>query len=72
MQQLMMKTPFIQIEAILKSSFKIGKLKSFIYPKELNTIGDCLRVWRIDNILLQNDIAKIPGVCEGCIVRWEI
>ena len=41
------------------------------YPKELKTIGDHIRAWRIDNYLLQADIAKMLSVCEDTIVGWE-
>jgi DNA-binding transcriptional regulator YiaG len=42
------------------------------YPKELKTIGDYIRAWRINNHLLQADVAKILGVCEDTIVGWEM
>lgn len=42
------------------------------YPKELKTIGDHIRKWRIDNWLVQRDVAKILGVCEDSVVGWEI
>jgi transcriptional regulator with XRE-family HTH domain len=42
------------------------------YPKELKTIGDHIRKWRMDNHLLQKDVAEILGVCEDTIVGWEM
>jgi DNA-binding transcriptional regulator YiaG len=42
------------------------------YPKELKTIGDHIRAWRIDNNLIQKDVAKLLAVCEDTIVGWEI
>ena len=42
------------------------------YPKELKTIGNHIRAWRIDNQLPQSDVAKILSVSEDTIVNWEI
>ncbi len=42
------------------------------YPKELNTIGDHIRAWRLDNKLLQVDVAEILSVCEDTVTGWEI
>jgi len=42
------------------------------YPKELNTIGDHIRAWRLNNKLLQADVAKLLSVCEDTIVGWEM
>jgi len=42
------------------------------YPKELKTIGDHIRAWRLDNHLRQADIAKLLSVCEDTIVGWEM
>lgn len=41
------------------------------YPKELKTIGDHIRKWRLDYNLLQADVARIQNVCEDSIVGWE-
>jgi len=46
--------------------------KSDAYPKELKTIGDHIRAWRLENHLLQIEVAKILGVCEDTIVGWEM
>lgn len=40
-------------------------------PKALNTIGDHIRAWRINNNLLQKDIAKMLQVTEDTITGWE-
>ena len=50
---------------------RVTKPKPVSYPKELITIGDHLRAWRLDNGLLQSDVATILGVCEDSIVGWE-
>ena len=42
------------------------------YPKQLKTMGDHIRAWRLDNKLLQSDFAKWLGVCEDTIVGWEM
>src|SRR5690606_30533576 len=42
------------------------------YPKELRTIGDHIRAWRIDNHLSQASVAKILSVCEDSVVGWEM
>ncbi len=42
------------------------------YPKELNTIGDHIRAWRLDNKLLQADVAEILSVCEDTVTGWEM
>ena len=41
------------------------------YPKELNTIGDHLRRRRLDQELLQRQVAGRLGVNKGTIVNWE-
>lgn len=40
-------------------------------PKELKTIGDHIRAWRITNGLFQKDVASILGITEESLVRWE-
>src|SRR5260221_11237371 len=42
------------------------------YPKIVKTIGDHIRAWRIDNNLLQKDVARILSVCEDTIIGWEM
>jgi DNA-binding transcriptional regulator YiaG len=42
------------------------------YTKKLETIGDHIRKWRINNHLFQADVAKRLGVCEDTIVGWEM
>jgi DNA-binding transcriptional regulator YiaG len=42
------------------------------YPKQLNSIGDHIRAWRLDNKLLQADVARILSVCEDTVVGWEM
>jgi DNA-binding transcriptional regulator YiaG len=42
------------------------------YPKEFNTIGDHIRAWRLDNKLLQVDVAEILSVCEDTVTGWEM
>ena len=55
-----------------KISRSVSRPKSESYPKELKTIGDHIRAWRIDKCLLQKDIAQILSVCEDTIVGWEM
>jgi len=40
-------------------------------PKELKTIGDHIRAWRISQGLLQKDVARILNITEESVVRWE-
>ena len=42
------------------------------YTKKLETIGDHIRKWRINNHLFQADVAKRLDVCEDTIVGWEM
>lgn len=42
------------------------------YPKQFNSIGDHIRAWRLDNKLLQADVARILSVCEDTITGWEM
>jgi DNA-binding transcriptional regulator YiaG len=58
--------PFFKKE----SSSKRPKPNS--YPKELKTMGDHIRAWRLKNNLLQSDISKLLSVCEDTIVGWEM
>ena len=41
-------------------------------PKELKTIGDHIRAWRINQGLYQKDVAKILGITEESVVLWEV
>lgn len=41
-------------------------------PKELKTIGDHIRAWRITNGLFQKDVAEILGISENSIMLWEV
>src|SRR5690606_36930249 len=41
------------------------------YPKQLITVGDHIRAWRINNKLSQAEISKRLDVCEDTIVGWE-
>ena len=41
------------------------------YPPTLDKVGDHLRKVRLDKKLRQKDVAKIIGVTEDCIYRWE-
>lgn len=50
----------------------VSRPKSERYPKQLVTIGDHIRAWRIDNNLSQADIAERLCVCEDTITGWEI
>ena len=38
----------------------------------MKTIGDHIRAWRLDNHLLQVDVANILNVCEDTVVGWEM
>lgn len=51
---------------------KVPRPKPEGYPIELKTIGDHIRKWRMDNNLLQSDIASILKVCEDSVVGWEV
>jgi DNA-binding transcriptional regulator YiaG len=42
------------------------------YPTELNTLGDWIRKTRLDRGLYQEDVAKILGVTENCVTKWEL
>lgn len=55
-----------------KSTRTVPRPKPRSYPKELKTIGDHIRAWRIDNFLSQAEVAKILGVCEDSVVGWEM
>ena len=55
-----------------QSENTVSRQKPESYPKILQTIGDHIRAWRIDNHLLQRDIAKVLSVCEATIVGWEM
>lgn len=52
-------------------TLKVSRPKPEGYPKELKTIGDRIRAWRLDNQLRQADIAKILGVCGDSVTGWE-
>lgn len=54
-----------------KRSITTPRPKPDSYPKELKTIGDHIRAWRIEKRLLQKDIARILGVCEDTVTGWE-
>ncbi len=47
------------------------KSKGYGYPKELKTLGDRIRAKRIDEGLLQRDVAGIIGVCAETVLHWE-
>ena len=55
-----------------KSHNSVARPKSRLYPKELKTIGDHIRAWRITSGLLQKDAARILSVCEDTVVGWEM
>ena len=57
--------PFSEIKRNVPLPKPIG------YPKELKTIGDHIRAWRIDNNMTQEDVSKILKVCEDSVVGWE-
>ncbi len=54
-----------------KTNNVIAKPKPKSYPKELNTIGDHIRAWRLDNQLFQSDVASLLGVTEESVYNWE-
>ncbi|MFT5479523.1 MAG: DNA-binding transcriptional regulator YiaG [Bacteroidia bacterium] len=41
------------------------------YPKSPKTLGERIRKWRMDNCLLQKDVAIKLGVCEDTLTGWE-
>ncbi len=44
-------------------------LRLSFYPS--NTLGERIRKWRLEQGLLQTDLAKLLGVAEMTIVNWE-
>jgi DNA-binding transcriptional regulator YiaG len=62
------------IPALPFSNFsqKMPRPKPKSYPKILNTIGDHIRAWRLDNNKTQAYVAKILGVCEDSVTSWEV
>lgn len=79
---LLIKNPFLQGESSNRScipalpfsrSLNVVELpKPESFPKELKTVGNHIRAWRIKNHLLQSEVAKLLGVCEDTIVGWEM
>ena len=61
------------MDAYISCSFDLKTLKSklYNYPKQLKTLGDHLRAWRIDNDLKQSDVAKKLKVDVESIRGWE-
>ena len=55
-----------------QSKNTVPRPKPESYPKILKTIGDHIRTWRIDNHLLQAEIAILLSVCEDTVVGWEM
>src|SRR5262249_48111310 len=47
------------------------KPKASDYPKEVNTLGDHIRKKRLDEKLLQGEVAYRIGVDETTICNWE-
>jgi transcriptional regulator with XRE-family HTH domain len=41
------------------------------YPKQINNLGDEIRVRRLDLGLLQKDVATRLGVCAETLSNWE-
>lgn len=41
------------------------------YPEEPKTLGDRIRVSRLDRGLLQREVAEVIGVKRGTINKWE-
>jgi transcriptional regulator with XRE-family HTH domain len=49
----------------------VEKPKSFAYPKKLTSLGDHIRKKRLDQGLLQKDVAKIIGSDKTSVNSWE-
>jgi transcriptional regulator with XRE-family HTH domain len=41
------------------------------YPKEEKTLGDRIRVSRLDRGMSQREVAEVIGVKRGTINKWE-
>jgi transcriptional regulator with XRE-family HTH domain len=50
---------------------KAEKPKDYRYPHEIKTIGDRLRVKRLEKGLIQREVAQVIGVSEDTICYWE-
>ncbi len=61
--------PALPFSASRKS---IPRQKPKGYPKELKTIGDHIRAWRMDHYLTQAELAKKLVVCDDTIAGWEM
>jgi transcriptional regulator with XRE-family HTH domain len=53
------------------SEFRVPKPKSGYYPQQINSLGDHIRVRRLDLRLLQKQVADQIGVHELTITSWE-
>jgi DNA-binding XRE family transcriptional regulator len=47
------------------------KPKDIRYPAEIKTVGDKLRVKRLELGLYQREVAKLIGVTEDSVCYWE-
>lgn len=69
---LFFKCNFIPALPFTEMKSKAPLPNSVRYPSKLTTIGDHIKAWRLDNGLLQKDVAKILAVCEDSVTGWEV
>ncbi|MFK7921862.1 MAG: helix-turn-helix domain-containing protein [Bacteroidia bacterium] len=56
---------------VIKISFKVPKPKDIRYPKNLDTIGDHILRFRLDNNLRQKETVAQLGVSVTTLSNWE-
>jgi len=61
----MVALPFCHFE------LRATRRKSSQYPKQINSLGDHIRVQRLDLKLLQKQVADCIGVDKITITNWE-
>lgn len=49
-----------------------GSWKPTAYPRQIKSLGEHLRVHRLELGLRQKEVAERPGVTESTIVNWEL
>ena len=54
---------------VLPHSYNTGR--AIRIPAELNTVGDHIRLRRLDLKMLQREVAEQIGVCEPSVITWE-
>jgi len=51
---------------------KCQKPLSSAHPRELNTLGDWIRYWRLEQGLTQAQVGTVIEVSECCVTNWEL